>query len=177
MPKLIQPLTRPINANQITHFILGSRWMKSFALPRYTPMGWWECDVFQITKAGYWVEYEVKTSLADFRADAGKRRFSRDGGLIKHDQLAARSTNGPSRFFFVAPRGLIALDMVPEWAGLIEVYGGNHRLTGEIRAKDAPRLHEEKANERMVASARECCYWRFHRECRTAVLHEEEWVI
>jgi hypothetical protein len=175
MSKLITN-SRQFTAGQITHFILGSRWTKSFTLPRYTPMGWWECDIFQITKAGYWVEYEIKTSIADFKADAGKRRFSRDGGLIKHDQLAARSTKGPSRFFFVAPKGLLTVDMIPEWAGLIEVYGGN-RLTGEIRVKDAPRLHEEKASEQIVISARDCCYWRFHRESRTAFLQEEEWVI
>ena len=41
-------------------------------VPNYAPGGWWENDVFRLTKAGFWHEYEIKTSMADFRKDFKK---------------------------------------------------------------------------------------------------------
>lgn len=41
-------------------------------VPGYTPSGWWENDLFRLTTAGYWNEYEFKSSLRDFRADFNK---------------------------------------------------------------------------------------------------------
>ena len=60
-----------MNAERITAAILRERWRK-LRLPRYTPKGWWECDVFELTTSGYFREYEIKTSLSDFRNDAKK---------------------------------------------------------------------------------------------------------
>lgn len=42
-------------------------------MPNYTPAGWWECDVWGVTKAGYGVEWEVKLTVSDFRKDAEKK--------------------------------------------------------------------------------------------------------
>ena len=42
-------------------------------MPNYTPRDWWECDVFCVSKAGYFTEYEIKLTAQDFRADAQKQ--------------------------------------------------------------------------------------------------------
>src|SRR5687767_6601665 len=109
-----------------THISNGLYWMLSrqsyqIQIPNYTPIRWWESDHYAVTKAGFAVEFEIKLSQADFKADALKQRDTRvmkDGwdivrdeqgkmvfheGEKKHDQLAARDTNGPSRFYFVVP--------------------------------------------------------------------------
>jgi RNA polymerase primary sigma factor len=36
-------------------------------LPNYTPDKWHECDVFGVTRAGYFHEFEIKLTRADFR--------------------------------------------------------------------------------------------------------------
>jgi hypothetical protein len=141
---------------------------KSFhvAMPGYTPAGWWENDFYGVTKAGYWVEYEIKTSAADFRADSKKsqRRWSKDAGTTevnKHDLLAARSPLGPSRFFFVIPEALESKVVIPEWAGLIVVTqkAGGRLFTKERKA--APKLHRNKVEASEFAKIKTTCYWRF----------------
>lgn len=75
---------------------------RSFVIPNYTPSGWFESDIFELTKSGYFREYEIKMSLSDFRADAVKARektifergsdgrtvFKRFKGDTKHFQLS-----------------------------------------------------------------------------------------
>lgn len=176
-----------MTAGDITHAILRDRWRRNFVLPRFTPSGWWECDVFEVTDAGYWREYEIKTSRADFRKDVEKhktklvavdvppeerkhrfdtRRFVSAPDRVKHDLLAARDVSGPNQFWFVCPVGLIPVAEIPEWAGLIEVTDsgkGQRRWRFRDRVeKDAPRLHKEKCRPAVVAKARESCYWRMH---------------
>ena len=62
-----------LNAWTIQKTLMRERFRRSFVLPNYTPHAWWESDVFEITAAGYFVEYEVKISVSDFKADAKKR--------------------------------------------------------------------------------------------------------
>jgi hypothetical protein len=158
-----------MTAIQIQRRILRDHYRQSFVLPNYTPRGWWECDVFQITKAGYFVEYEIKLSLADFKADADKRKSPRwqfngefSTARNKHEDLKARSPLGPSRFYYVAPAGLLPTNMIPEWAGLIEARESKHEIpfVGEI--KKAPRLHSQKPEPSIVEHAKGVCYWRMH---------------
>ena len=64
-------------------------------VPNYTPATWWENDLFQVTKAGYWVEFEIKRSISDYRADF-KKSSSWVDGQKKHDLLEA----GEGEFVF-----------------------------------------------------------------------------
>lgn len=152
--------------------ILRSRWTKHFALPRYTPPGWWECDVFCMTDARLWTEFEVKLTVSDYRADVMKEKqvgpyvFGEEQAKVrKHDLLAARDPTGPHRFFYVTPPGLLDGEALPAWAGWIEVYpdfgGPNAQLHERIRVK-APRLHGQKRAED-PNHHRGTCYYRFHR--------------
>lgn len=128
-------------------------------VPNYTPRGWWECDMFGVTKAGYFTEFEIKLTLADFRSDRSKCCRDRTGLKFKHEQLETRATAGPSAFWYVAPAGVIPLNEIPKWAGLQEFNGRSFK-----RVKPAPRLHWEKVHQSIVHHALTCCYWRFWRE-------------
>ena len=161
-----------MTTGEITAALLRDRWKRNFCLPRFTPSGWWEADVFELTDAGYWREYEIKVTRADFRQDQGKRAWrkptgaDRKGYHNKHDLLAARDTAGPSHFWFVCPAGLIGAEDVPEWAGLIHmtdcVRGPRKYRLRDVVVKPAPRLHKEKCRPQVAEKARECCYWRLH---------------
>jgi hypothetical protein len=141
--------------------------------PNYTPAGWWECDMWMVTKALYACEFEIKVSVADFKADKAKwkRQFVREPGgqwfegkdvtHKKHDQLAARSTNGPNRFYFVMPAalGLTASD-VPEWAGLME-WREQRYNSGFSRIKEAPTLHREPVKPGVLKHCQSVFYYRY----------------
>jgi hypothetical protein len=144
--------------------IMRDRTSGATMLPRYTPMGWWECDVAELTDSGFLREYEIKTSRADFRRDALKSGSVKTGPnwrdrqrTTKHELLATRHTRAPNNFFFVVPEGLIPVEDVPEWAGLIYVYRRTPNHWPEKRVvKRAPRIHGEK-KERLGEQMLSCC--------------------
>lgn len=153
-----------MNAKQAISAVLRRRWRRNFCLPTYTPAGWWECDVFELTPAGYWREYEVKLTAADFRKDALKEKSFgwRRPAENKHELLAARSTRGPQRFWFVTPAGLIAPDKLPDWAGLIELSIRADQWLFPQEVRSAPKLHGERCSDAIMKHARGICYWRMH---------------
>lgn len=157
---------------------LFSRLFQSYhhVIPNYTPLNWWECDLFAVSKDGYFVEYEIKTSAADFYKDSRKtRNFDRgllalnnpniNGEKNKHDLLASKSTLGPSRFYFVMPEGVISSDEVPDWAGIMRASKFGHRTCVGVERK-APRLHREMVNEAVIHHIQKLFYYRFWNERR-----------
>lgn len=93
----------------------------------------WESDLFGISKSGYAVEIEVKISRGDFFQDFKKP---------KHQIFIDRaSTDIPNKFFFACPDGLIKIEEVPEYAGLI--YTGQSYSRFSV-IKPAPFIHREK---------------------------------
>ncbi len=158
--------------------VIFPRHRRAFVLPNYTPRRWWECDVFEVTAAGYFREYEVKLTLGDFKADRKKwrERWQRPAEQ-KHERLAHGDSRGPTRFWFVTPRGLLFLEagprrnpeaVLPAWAGLIEVedLGEEHswwwRRYQAKEVRVAPRLHKEKFGDGRLAHAKSVVYYRFY---------------
>lgn len=88
------------------------------------------CDFWTISansSAGFQaVAYEIKISRADFKRDTHAK------------QRQARLFS--DRFYYVAPRGLIAPSDLPDWAGLMEYSDGNLSMIvpAPYRDKDAP---------------------------------------
>lgn len=147
---------------------------RSLFLPTYTPRNWWECDGFELTESGYFREYELKLSVADFRADAKKCRIAgwREPNAgqreVKHHLLAAGDVRGPVEFYYVTPVGLLKPESLPAWAGLIELHdrGPGHRPSWRwivVTKVKAPRLHSSKADPKLRSDVLKCCYYRFHR--------------
>ena len=160
-----------MTARDIQHCLIKSRYRQSFCVPNYTPKDWFECDVMEITKAGYIREYEIKISRADFLADRNKfkRTVAEDGihcvDLNKHDLLAARSPRCPKQFYYVFPAGLMALDEVPEWAGVIVMQELDDRYGKRIHEgtlRQAPTLNNQPPKPEIRAHAETVFYWRFH---------------
>ena len=134
-------------------------------IPNFTPPLWWECDVFSVTGAGYAQEFEIKISKSDFRADATKTQtFRRPLNLVetitKHEALERKDAAGPSRFSYVVPEGLVALEDVPAWAGLYEAYV--HRKKIRIKClRKPPGLHQQKATSEVIDKIYKTFMWRF----------------
>lgn len=161
-----------MTARDIQRRLILDRWDRSTVFPNFTPAKWWECDVFELTKAGFFREYEIKLTRSDFRIDAKKirKRWTRNGNARAHD--------GPCKFYFVAPAGVIPLNELPEWAGLIVC---ETRTTRAFKAlpgtrdvfthveKEAPQLHKVKAVDSVLAAVHKAGYWRFLR----ALLHND----
>lgn len=164
-----------MNEAQAIDALLANRWRSAFLLPRYTPLHWFECDVFELTKAGYFREYEIKLTVQDFKADARKEfgtnyewvhgeGYRPKDHVVKHAALAQGSVNGPVEFWYVVPVGLVADADIPQWAGLIELHEEKYSSWGfhpRIKAR-APRLHDQKCNPKIETHARGVCYWRMH---------------
>lgn len=112
------------------------------SVPNYTAPKWFEADRYNVSRALYSAEYEIKTTVSDFGADARKRPQWGDDRRTKHERLAAGDTVGPNRFYFVTPEGLVPLDRVPIWAGLI--YVPEDRRRRGILIRRAPMLHREQ---------------------------------
>lgn len=139
------------------------------ACPNYTTPDWWEADLWVLSPAGYATEYEVKCTKADFKNDALKtgdrwavRRAQKAGLplLTKHQRLEQHDPKGPSRFYFVCPRGLITEADLPPWAGLIEIGVYRGGLTPSF-TRLAPQLHRQKVQDKVINHCRSVFYYRF----------------
>ena len=157
--------------------ILWRRWRHLggvVIIPNYTPAQWFECDIMYLTVAQYMREYEIKLTVADFRADFMKGANGQDhhryvGGLwtkqpylSKHQRLANGDPKGPKQFWYVTPEGLVSQDDIPDYAGLWWVTDQPHRRIQEVRA--APVLHKAKVEDKVIRHALGVCYWRMWHE-------------
>lgn len=151
---------------EISHVKLQRELVKEFdrksslIVPNCYPCGWFENDVFRISKSGYWYEYEIKTSVADYRQDF--RKIAVRDELPKHQQLAERSAAAPNYFSFVLPIGLIPPSEIPEYCGVYEVcrYEGNgHFFINQTRRP--PLLHKKKPDTDEILRIKHNVYLRF----------------
>jgi len=171
------------DAWSIQQALMRDRFQRHFCMPNFTPPDWFECDVFELTAAGFFREYEIKRTRADFQKDAKKAEatFGRfvDGvwtvpaGRTKHSMLQMADVRGPSQFWFVTPPDLLSDAEIPEWAGHIIVHPATNfrgSYVSVVQVKEAPHLHREKfADSRGMSNyVRGTAYYRLHNEYRTA---------
>jgi hypothetical protein len=151
----------------------------------------WESDFISLTKAGTVWEYEIKTSRQDFKKDAGKvgrhqgletgsrdpdedeRRSLSSGGYYwdwirkKMDASGRIAVRRPNYFFYVVPEGLISIDEVPKYAGLIYVKQEkaiNWPLCFPVKLpieRPAPRLHSDPIDITRENAIIESHYWKY----------------
>ena len=124
-------------------------------IPNFRAPNWHECDVFQVAKSLYWVEFEIKISVSDFRADFNKE--------AKHATLkAGDSLLGPRRFWYVMPTDIaekVKAD-IPAYAGLMIAKD----IDGYVRlrvVKKAPTLKSAKLTAEYVVRRYETFMWRY----------------
>ena len=93
----------------------------------------WECDVFILKPNGYCIEFEIKTTKADFKNDAKK--------VNKHNKIKnVNEIECANKFYYVVPENLILKDDIPEYSGLIYVKENKDLII----VKPAPFIHKEK---------------------------------
>lgn len=127
----------------------------------------WESDYFSVTSSGYCYEVEIKLSKSDFKADFSKfkhkifsniekklmvvkgREMKTYDKALKMDVMVSTidirnvcSYLMPNKFYFCCPDGLISVEDVPEYAGLIYVKEANWQNINIV--KEAKFLHKAK---------------------------------
>lgn len=137
----------------------GQRWIVPNARDIFTTG---EADILSLMKSGMANEYEIKLSRSDFKADAKKGKYEqfekRLGGI--NEYIRQHLWNGqpspyggpmghfytvkikcPNFFYYVVPKGLITIDEVPHFAGLIYVNDARCHFLQIV--KPATRIHDE----------------------------------
>ena len=128
-------------------------------IPRFTPLFWHECDVLVVMKSGFWHEFEIKLSLADFRADRRKSRkhlvLNGGRGEEMEEPLLARYL-GPNRFWYAVPEEIAhqVANELPQWAGLAVFKTWSNGVRSMIRQKRAPLRHKREIDPRVLEQAR-----------------------
>lgn len=97
----------------------------------------WESDLLGLNTSGSLYEYEIKTSIQDFRHDFTKKAKHSKLKIAYNSFKLGKSSKHivPSFFYYVVPKGLIKPIDVPSYAGLIYVAGDKSKVI-----KKAPRL-------------------------------------
>lgn len=117
----------------------------------------WESDFITVTESMYLYEIECKMSKSDFKEDFLKTE--------KHTLLESINEDNklltPNKFYYCAPRGLIASYEIPQYAGLMEV---SKDKNGELictTVKEAPFLHKEDVFSTIKDSLLQKLAWRY----------------
>ena len=112
--------------------------------PRVHIPGWYECDIFSINRQHQFVEHELKSTVADYKADFGKQKRKQG----KHQMLALHNIIGPAYYWFVCDFDPPSL---PSYAGW--------KLHNGLIRKKAPKLHNMKiSTNRMIHVANSLSY-------------------
>lgn len=119
----------------------------------------WEADLLSLTKTYFLHEFEIKTTRSDWakekrlienQSDEGCK-FRRATVLLNQHNRNDDCGNSPNYFWLCAPSGVIKEDEIPEYAGLIEVYEFRKKQRIMVK-KNAPRLHNGKASDKVMFS-------------------------
>ncbi len=94
----------------------------------------WESDFWILSKTGYATEFEIKITVSDFKADFKKKNRH---SILPTGIYRQRKYSRPHRFYYVVPKGMIGVDQIPEYAGLMYFDG-----FGFTKIKSAPILHK-----------------------------------
>ena len=131
----------------------------------------YECDLLKLTKAGFTYEYEVKISKSDLKADAlKKQKYIKEAGvweinqLTKHESLLAGKR--VNYFSYIVPQGIVDVDEIPEWVGLIYVEKYEFEGKSYVRLNNVRkprRLSSDKATAEDIERLYNSIYYRFHK--------------
>ena len=137
-----------MTSKEITAIIADRYGSKDIVIENYFH-NYFEADCLRLTSNNQLIEYEIKISLPDFKADLKKERY----GKVKHTEI--KEGRHVNRFFFVCPKGLIAIEDVPKYAGLVYVTNDTWKIV-----KNAPLLHNNSVSESFYKILATKLYWR-----------------
>lgn len=124
----------------------------------------YESDFIAINPRGFVHEVEIKLSLSDFKADFKKSRTKigtyEENGQVKfsereipkHDSI--KNGEYANHFWFAAPQGVIPIELVPDYSGLIEFSVREQRRARDLVivhiTKPAPKMHKNKSDKDFI---------------------------
>ena len=114
---------------------------------------WGEVDFLSISRSGYCYEHEIKVSTSDFRADKKKKRKHGNISALHSKSRSLPAIHGPNYFIYVAPEGVIPINELPEYAGLMIWRPSSSRFyrNGVITpARQAKLIHKTPASPKFV---------------------------
>jgi hypothetical protein len=137
----------------------------------------WESDFFVQKQNGYAYEFEVKISRSDFFNDKKKvdkhliletGMFTRKGQFqswnkelnkwnYEEQTMPEEHKLRPNKFYYVVPSGLIGIDEVPQYAGLMYVHEKGY--LDIVTVKEAPFIHKERLDFESVLCSKFYAYW------------------
>jgi hypothetical protein len=112
-------------------------------------MGLWEADVFRLHDNGHYTEYEVKISRSDFFADFKKKRSKK----LKHEEI--QKGKRCNKFYFVVPEGLVKVEEVPVYCGLIYCTS-----VGLITKRRAKQIHTNQIDSKYYKQLSKKLYYK-----------------
>lgn len=119
------------------------------AVPNTRGLFNYEADCATVTKADFVHEWEIKLTVADFKADFKNKPHKHR--VFAERAIAPLTSNQPNYFWFVIPHTIVDQiePLVPEYAGLLVVTDRIHfHHSVLVHRKEAPRLHECKMQRR-----------------------------
>jgi hypothetical protein len=130
-----------MNERNIQIILYNHYWNSwEMAVPNSNYYWTWECDVLAVMKSLYMVEFEIKTSVSDFKADFKNK-------ADKHNILETQCRNkSPNRFYYVIPDDISDKCDVPKYAGKIVIKNQGWKAS-PVYEKKAPLLHKRKISE------------------------------
>jgi len=153
-----------MKANEIKDVLLKELYGrgKSFCTTNFSACGLDECDIIMVTESMMIYEYEVKCTYSDFKADFKKTykhsklngtyyknpTISSHNNIVHNEEWYLNNTGTigcPNHFYYVCKEGLIPVDEVPEYAGLIYVNSSGYSII-----KKARKLHKHKCTEKLI---------------------------
>ena len=149
----------------------------------------WESDFFVQKQNGYCYEFEVKISRGDFFADrkkVDKHMILEHGKFIKQGSVwnPAHTNNNdrwiktekeqehtlrPNKFYYVVPIGMITVDELPTYAGLMSYDNGSIN-----NVKEAPFIHKNKLDLSSILVDKFQAYWLNEKHKNRLLLNEIE---
>ena len=124
---------------------------KKYVLENLYVFGW-ESDKLIETRSGLIYEFEIKVSKADFKNDFKNKEDKHK--VLKSPKYAhlfeeyfpIRTDKKPNYFYYAVPDGMITVDEVPEYAGLVYITpdDGDYHYSYINVVKTAPKLHSTK---------------------------------
>lgn len=133
-------------------------------IPNFSGISRWEADLFSISKAGYMYEFEIKLSRSDYHRDfkkVSKHKMFESGRGCTSNTKSGLKIKSPNYFTFVCPEGMISVDEVPQYAGLLYVCNTDkysfrnndvkqiRRLRSNVEIKEVKkpkRIHDSRAD-------------------------------
>lgn len=144
----------------LTHWILMDRKHRSVAPNiQFIPYTKWESDLVSISHSDYAFEYEIKIDRWDFIKDAKKAKMA-------HYRLLKNSFIPFRKFYYAVPEGMVSVDEVPSFAGLIYVsqHGNSNKpLNAVVKVvKQAPNRKVSKVTQKQISQLNRSLAWKLH---------------